>query len=744
MGVPRDPAKGLCMLIRAIRSVRAVRLRAWCSALSAALLLFATGRCLIVHSQEPAAEAAGEKAVERRVGRVISIPAPITDNVDKRVRRVTQRFLDEAKQRGDWPVLIFEVGKGSNHFGITYDLAKYISTLSGATTVAYLPQGCQGHSLLLAMACEQIAMPAEAEIGQAGMDEPVIADAMRGNYREIAERRRTVPTALALGMLDPQLEVWKVETETSTEFVLTENLEELRNKKAFVLPAAPLIPKGEAGRFSGHQARELHIINYLAEDRGALVRALGLPREAALSDPVGDGNWRAVRVDVKGPITGQLASQVQGVIDDEIRRESNFYCLWIESPGGSPQDTISTLANFLISPGMAGRRTVAYIPKEARGDAAILAMACDEVVMFPDARLGGDGAFQLAPADVPVVVESIRQICKSKFRPWSLPAAFVNPELAVFRYQNLKDGRVEFYCEQEAGEQPQPGDWRKGEEVTKRGKPLELDGKTALQHGLANHTVQSFAEFRALYGLENEPRLAEPGWADVLIDALTAPEVAWLLLFIGGAALYAELHSPGVGVGAFIAAVCFVTFFWAKFLGGTAGWLEVLLFVTGLVCVLLELFVLPGFGIFGLGGGLLIVASLILASQTFTQLPRNSYQLAELRNSVLVVVGAAAGIMAAIGLLNRYLPRTPGLSRMVLAPPTQEEQAAISRREAMASYEYLVGREGVTTTQLTPAGKARFEGQLLDVISDGELIPRGVRIVVVEARGNHVLVKTAG
>ena len=159
-------------------------------------------------------------------------------------------------------------------------------------------------------------------------------------------------------------------------------------------------------------------------------------------------------------------------------------------------------------------------------------------------------------------------------------------------------------------------------------------------------------------------------------------------------------------------------------------------------CVLLELFVLPGHGIFGLGGGLLIISSLILASQTFTQLPQNSYQLAELRNGVLVVAGAGAGIFAAVGLLNRYLPRTPGLNRMVLAPPSLEEQANTARREAVASYEYLVGREGTTTTPLTPSGKARFDGQLVEVIADGEMLAQGTRVTVVEARGNHVLVKT--
>ena len=60
--------------------------------------------------------------------------------------------------------------------------------------------------------------------------------------------------------------------------------------------------------------------------------------------------------------------------------------------------------------------------------------------------------------------------------------------------------------------------------------------------------------------------------------------MTWFLLLLGLAALYAELQSPGIGVGAFIAAVCFVLFFWGNYLGGTAGWLEVLLFVLGRGC----------------------------------------------------------------------------------------------------------------------------------------------------------------
>ena len=70
-----------------------------------------------------------------------------------------------------------------------------------------------------------------------------------------------------------------------------------------------------------------------------------------------------------------------------------------------------------------------------------------------------------------------------------------------------------------------------------------------------------------------------PGWADNLIDLLTSPGITFILLAVGFLALYIELHTPGIGLGAFVAVVCFALFFWLHVLGGTAGWLEVTLFV---------------------------------------------------------------------------------------------------------------------------------------------------------------------
>ena len=165
-----------------------------------------------------------------------------------------------------------------------------------------------------------------------------------------------------------------------------------------------------------------------------------------------------------------------------------------------------------------------------------------------------------------------------------------------------------------------------------------------------------------------------------------------------------------------------------------------MLFGAGVSCVALELFVIPGFGIFGLGGGAMVILSLVLASQTFLQLPQNEYQLSEFRDSLLVVAAGGAGLVAAIVMFRRYAHRAPIVRNVMLAPPEGEELDELQQREAIVEWEYLRGKRGTTTTKLTPAGKARFGDQLVDVVSDGELIPPGTDVYVVEVRGNHVLV----
>jgi membrane-bound serine protease (ClpP class) len=707
-------------------------------------------------TESPAAESTPGPTPEPAAGkhgRLVRVPLPILGTADTQVIAAARQALAGLPPGAERPVLVLEFSSSDNQTGAGSDferslkLARFLSSseASAVETVAYIPKALKGHAVLAAMACESIILGPDAVIGEAGLDEPAeqtTDPTVRSGYREIANRRRTIPAEVALAMLDKNVELLKVETEVSPEYILAEDLDALKQKHS-ITSQKVLSPAGQFALFKGSEARSEGFAKYLADDRTALARALSIPAKELEDDPSLLGGWRPVEVAVSGPITDILVSRVQRTITQQVRDHSvNLIVLRIDSPGGSLVDSMN-LANFIAEQNPAVVRIVAYVPQQALSDASLVALAADQLVMQPTAVLGGGGGTEFSRAELDSTAQTLRDsLAKKRGRSWSLMAALIDPQMRVFEYTNRQTGAVAYFSTDEQTAQANPDDWKQGAEITRPGQALKLSGDRALQLGLARHVVQNFADLKQQFGLEGDVALAEPNWADFLVQALAAPAVAWLLLLIGGAAIYAELQAPGIGIGAFIAGICFLLYFWSKHLGGTADWLEVCLFVAGVACILLELFVLPGVAIFGLGGGVMIIASLVLASQTFV-IPHNEYQLSQLRDSLLGLLGAGVGIGVLAMLMQRYLPHTPLFNNMMLEPPSGAELEHISQRESLVSFGYLLGMQGTTTTQLTPSGKARFDGKQIDVIADGEVIGRGEAVVVTEVHGNRVVVRSA-
>jgi len=698
------------------------------------------------------ADEAPEQESKPPKARVIRVPLPISGNVDRQVKSQITRVLDELElPQEPRPVLLLEFSTGQTEFGLGSDytralsLARFLASpeLSGVKTVAYLPGPIRGHAVLVAMACEEIVMAPDAEIGDAGADEPADAPidvTVRSGYSQIASRRRTIPPEIALGMLDKDLEVLRAETEVSTEYVLKEDLEELKQTKTLQGEPETIIARGERGRFTGREARDFGIARYLAEDRQAVARAMGLPVEALNDITLVDGDWRPKTFLLNQSIDHKLITTRQRFIQDSIRDDgANFILIWLDSEGGEPESAIQ-FATFLADLNEEEVLTVAYIENEASGVASVIASACDQIVMRPSAIIGGRGVGELKDAEILELQSVLKDdIAVKQAGDWSIAAAMINPDLEVFQYTHQKTGAVAYFSPEEAAEQPNPDLWEQGPPITTRGEPLQLDGNEAEQFGLARHLVNNFEDVKTVYGLENSPELVEPGWVSNLVDVLASDSVAWALLFIGGMALYVEVQLPGIGIGGFVAALCFILFFWAKYLDGTAGALEIVLFMVGATCIILEIFVIPGFGIFGLGGGALLIASLILASQTVV-LPTSSEELRELRDSMLVVGGPLIGMIVFGILLRGYFPKSRLFNHVMLAPPEDHERATIEQRESLGNYAHLLDKLGETTTRCAPSGKARIAGELVDVVSDGDLIPVGAKVQVVEVRGTRVVI----
>ena len=693
---------------------------------------------------------------------LLDISLPITGKsshaVARTLERVVRDFAKEEKPNdADSPpplptvILQFRVGVGQeafgrgSSFGACYEIADLIvgENFNGIRTVAYFPQSVKGHALLVALACDELIVAEDAEIGEAGVDEQSVSSTQRAAYREISQRRRKMPPPLVDKLLDSSVELLQVETEKGLRLATPPLLDELRQSETFAAEPQVLIPAGQPGLFTADAARRINLVDLLAKDRVALARGLGFRPDDIKNAPVPGEVGHAVRIDLSGPLTMDKVAiamrSIQSALDSKPIAANNrsvgevkidFICLWVDSPGGNLSASL-TLASFLVKEVDTSKvRTVAYVPYRALSDAALIAIACDEIVLGPDAVLGGDGAVEFTQQQVADNKNSVVDfITRESVRSWSLPLGFIDRNLEV--RQMTRKGHppiIEYFCDEELDQQPDADLWTKGPLIKEKGKLFKVVGGKGEQF-VVDRIAADFTEFKFLFGLENDPLLVAPTWADQLVRALSSPGMSAFLIFIAFCGAYFEAKVP-MGIGAFLCVMSLVLFFWLNFLGGTAGWLEILLFLFGVICLLLEIFVLPGFGIFGIGGAVAVIVSLVLASQTFI-IPQNSYQFEQFQRSLLVIVFAGSGVVVLAGIFARVLHDQN----------KPQDTALIRETEKLADYAHLLGRVGLTTTPLVPAGKAIFGDEPVNVVSDGELIETDVPIEVIEVVGYRIVVR---
>ncbi len=463
----------------------------------------------------------------------------------------------------------------------------------------------------------------------------------------------------------------------------------------------------------------------------------------------------AVLIRLEGPVVPMLRAYLFRKLDTAEQDGANLLIVEIDSPGGVVDDS-KLIAERLRD--VTWAHTVAFVPREALSGAAIVALGCDDIVMAPGARLGDAGPiflgedflFRHAPEKVRSdLVALVRQLAEAKGRPPALAEAMVDMDTVVYQWTNAATGEQAYMSAADVETLANADQWQRGPMVraSREGLFLEVVGQEAVELGLAQALVENRDALKQRYPIEGRLRVLRPTGVDTAVYVLNLPFVTGALFVLGLIALYFELSSPGIGVGALLAGLCFALFFWSRFLGGTAEWLELVLFAAGVVFLLVEVLVLPGFGIAGIAGILLIVASLIMAMQGFV-IPETRRQVAVFANSLSVLALSGLGFAFAAFMLRRYFGAVPLLNQLLLRPPEAGEAAytggafgSVGAERVAEAGAPAVGDRGIAHTALRPAGKARFGGRYLNVVTDSEFVKAGAPIEVVELRAGRVYVR---
>lgn len=560
-------------------------------------------------------------------------------------------------------------------------------------------------------------------------------------YRYVSKQGRIGP-ALDKGNAAPDVRV------------AYQNLGKLDEKQANALLQA-----GRAASFTAKSIKEIagncHELD--PGTRENLAETIKLPSSSLREVPFLE-DITAWRIPVTGEVKSKLKEQLERRLRKATAAKANLIILDLRCHGGDTAVAVE-IAEFLAAFNKDREdrpvEFIAHLTHEARDTAAVIALGCHTVVLDKDARIEF-GTFLTRQDDdaVDVLARSLETLAQRKFLPKGLARALVDPTVGkgkkeLIRARAVKPPRgIEYMAPDELAQRQndEPGRWDSEGRIALDGHGLlTLNAEEARQHGFSQ-AVGDFETVCQMRGVRpSDVHEAGPDWLDNLADFLRQEYVRLMLVLIGITCLLLEVKMPGLGVPGIIAAICFVLFFWAYFQvgGGQIVWLGILLFLLGVVLIGIEIFILPGFGVCGISGIVLMLGSLALV--TYGKWPQNSTEWGSLLKQIAPFGVTLIGAVVLAILLARYLPSIPYVNQLLLKPRDEEDggldQGAYSMQSALAG---LLGAIGVAATPLRPAGKVQFGEEFVDVVAEGSYVAPGTRVQVIEVEGNRVVVKVVG
>jgi len=407
--------------------------------------------------------------------------------------------------------------------------------------------------------------------------------------------------------------------------------------------------------------------------------------------------------------------------------------------------------------------TVAYITTEAISAGAMISVSCLDIIMLENTTIGDCAPIQLGGKLEGVEREKAESFVRATFDraaeankyPAALLRAMVSMQIEVYRVKSLQRGRNEFFEGDKLPTDANEYDLAGKELINSKDEILTLTAAKAYEYGIARTQVKNLAgvlDFLAQRdGVKfiNEPAILETNWSEELVRWLNSPAVMGILVMIALLGLYIELSSPGIGLPGLIAAICFTIIIGSKYLIGLANWVEIALFVAGFLLLMIELFLIPGFGIAGILGILCMIfgifGMLIKNPPNKLPWPETQFEWNIFTSGVIGLMVGFLGFMILAMVVSRYLPKMSFLGGLILAPSAakqgDEMEASITAPPEVEAQALKPGDIGEVMSRLRPAGKAKFGEAIVDVVSAGEFIEIGTKVQIIMVRGNRVVVK---
>jgi membrane-bound serine protease (ClpP class) len=266
-----------------------------------------------------------------------------------------------------------------------------------------------------------------------------------------------------------------------------------------------------------------------------------------------------------------------------------------------------------------------------------------------------------------------------------------------------------------------------------------MTGNEAMQHGYCDGIAESVNDVLEMAHVgPHEIIEYEASWLDTFIAFLLNPIVNGILLLIILGGIYFEFQHPGIGFPIIAAASAAVLYFAPLYVDGLAEHWEILLFVSGLILVAIEIFVIPGFGVPGVLGIFFVIAGLTLA------LIRNinlDFSLSNPTDMMMALVRVVLPLGLSFFLFLAFGKNIFGSRVMKGFVLTDTQAHTSSYHDSRKKMHAMLHKTGIAITTLRPSGQIEIDGERYDAMADSGLVARGETVKVIDVSGNTLVVR---
>lgn len=430
-------------------------------------------------------------------------------------------------------------------------------------------------------------------------------------------------------------------------------------------------------------------------------------------------------VPIREDIMPPLVYVVRRGVKEAMEAKADVLVLDMDTHGGRVDVTEEIIGIINKFPG----QTVTFVNKKAFSAGAFISFATGKIYMAPQSVIGAAAPVMAAPAGGTQEIGGTMEVKAS-----SAISALVranaeknghNPEVADAMVKKTKELKLDDKIINEKGQILTLTDQEAAREYGRPAKPLLSAGTVENLDALLKKLNLATAQVKRI----------EPSGAEQLASWINT--ISPLLLIIGIAGIYIEFKTPGFGLPGIIGVCAFAIYFFGGYVAGLTGLEWIAVFIVGIALVILELFYFPGTLVLGLAGfGLILVALVMAMVDMYPGMP-SLPTLPQLRLPLNDLSVAVLGSLVVIYLLSRVLPKTSVYHALV----SQGASGVQSQAALAADQQQRLGLEGVALSTLRPGGKAQFGDEILDVVTEGDLVEKGRTVRIVGSSGHEAVVE---